>query len=186
MTRVDLRLEARQVSRFLRNMSRGRAAKATARALNKMATQVRTEASKGVRKHLPLKASTVRPMLQISKASPRSLVASIDALGNAVSLKEYGARPVRVRTSTGDRQGVSVKATRRSGRKVVPGGFIGPGGHVYTRTSRARLPIEKKFGPFVSSAFLRQEVERAMRGRVRARFGDLLAHEVNREIRAAL
>jgi hypothetical protein len=43
--------------------------------------------------------------------------------------------------------------------RKYPHAFFGPGGHVYERTSRARLPIKKLWGPAIPKEMVKDEAE---------------------------
>lgn len=181
---VDVRLETREVSRFLRYIDSQGVARATSRALNQAARQTNTEASKRIRQKRNLKARTIKRQLSIRKASPTRRRASVVASGRAISLKEYGARR-KVVTRNGKRyQGATVEVDRGK-RELVAGAFFGPGGHLYKRKGKARTPIRKLWGPSLPSTFLRDEIVAAMRGKVRAKYPGLLEHELRREFRRA-
>jgi len=174
---VDVQFDTRQATRFLRLLRRPGVQDATRRALNKAGTQTRTEASKGIRKDRNLKAGLIKKQMRLRKASRSRLRAVIVATGKVISLREYGAKATR--------KGVTVKVSKSKGRQLVPGAFFGPGGHVFRREGKKRLPIRKLWGPSLPSAFIKDAVVSAMRSKVGKVYPRLLKHEVEREIAKA-
>ena len=67
-----------------------------------------------------------------------------------LSLKEFGARPTRA----------GVSAAPWNKRRVFPHTFIGPGGHVFVREGKSRLPIKKLWGPNIPKEMVKDETER--------------------------
>lgn len=127
---------------------------ATVRALNKVAANVRTAASRAVRERRGLKASAVNKSMRIVRASRNKLVSSLVVTGRPIDLKDYGARQTR--------KGVSVAVTRGQ-RKVVAGAFIVQplSGQVFRREGKSRLPIQKLVGPSIPSTFAQEQVRLA-------------------------
>jgi hypothetical protein len=127
---------------------------ATVRALNKVAANVRTAASRAIRQRRALTASVVNKALTIRRATRTKLQSSLVVTGRPISLRDYKARQTR--------KGVTVSVTTGT-RKLIPGAFIVQklGGHVFQRTGKARLPIEKLVGPSLPSTFLQEQVKLA-------------------------
>jgi hypothetical protein len=66
-----------------------------------------------------------------------------------LSLKEFGPK----------RTGKGVSAAPWKKRRVFPHTFFGPGGHVYVREGRSRLPIKKLWGPNIPKEMVKDEAE---------------------------
>jgi len=64
-------------------------AKGTARGLNKMAAQAKTHVKEAIRREYTLKASEIAAKIQVSRATPSYLVATIFATGKRLSLLKY-------------------------------------------------------------------------------------------------
>ena len=74
---------------------------------------------------------------------------SIIARDVTLSLKEFGPRQTK--------KGVSAAPWRK--RRVFPHTFFGPGGHVFVRVGKSRLPIHKLFGPAIPKEMVKDQAE---------------------------
>jgi len=155
---VEISFDAKQVRRFLDALPERLAVRAGVRALNKVAANVRTAASAGIRRRRALTASTVRQALAITRASKSRQFATITVRGAPIPLRDYaarqGTRGVTVLVTPGKRKLVALGANKA----FVLDRF---GGHVFARTGAARLPIKKLFGPSLPSTFMHDEVRLA-------------------------
>lgn len=161
--------------------------KAIASAINKMAAQVKTAASREIRgAGYNLKASTIKAGIRIKRASSGDLSASVIASGRPIPLIEFAAQDIYPR-------GVSVKVFK--GRKVIKDAFIVrlKNGHraVCVRKPEAKakkverngkpawsgLPIRQLYGPSLPDAMVNKAVEQAIRAMVADKFPKILAHE---------
>lgn len=123
--------------------------------VNDSARQTRLYARRLVAQESSIKAGTVDKGLTISPwSSPGTLSATVVGSGRPISLKEFGARQTRA--------GVTAKVWGK--RQLYRGAFIvsSLGGHVYHRTSRKRLPIEKMWGAGVAQVMSQDAVSRAV------------------------
>lgn len=159
---------------------------AAVRALNKMADQVKVQASRAVREAgYGLKAADIKKGLRVRRASQGSKRASVVANGRPIALINYSAR----QTSKG------VTVAVQKGRKLIPGAFIAtmPSGHqgVFVRqpggkhrkvstkgkASWHQLPIRELFGPSVPDGLANKAVQDALLQLITERFPKLLEHE---------
>lgn len=130
------------VDATLRALSDQKAAvvKATTRALNRTADQVRTVAVKRIAGELGIKQKIVRDGIRVIRAKSRTLTAIVVATGRPLGLIHFRAR----QTAAG------VVVTLGGKRKLYKGAFIGvmPGGHrgVFRRSTDKRLPIRELWG----------------------------------------
>jgi len=127
---------------------------ATVRALNKVAANVKTAASRAVRERRGLPAAAVNKTMVIRRANRNKLRSTLVVTGKPIGLKDYKARQTR--------KGVTVEVTRGA-RKLIPGAFIVQklSGQVFTRDGKARLPIEKMVGPSIPGTFVQEQVKLA-------------------------
>lgn len=151
---------------------------AEVRAINKTARGLRTQISKGVRKRVALKSSTIKESLSLDKARRRANPsARLSIKPKPISLKHYGARQIR--------KGVSVRVLKTSGRKLIKHAFVVSklGGHPFKRLGDARLPIKKLFGPSVRTQVehLRPESE----AYILSTMGKRIREEIDWEIEKA-
>ena len=109
------------------------------RALNKTATTVRANTSRGLSKASGMKVSVVKKAVAFTKATYKKWVARLDVFGDKIPLIHFKAR----------RQGTGV--AYNIGQKFVHGGFIQtmPTGHkgVFKRKSEKRYPFRELHGP---------------------------------------
>lgn len=153
--KLDVRLDLTEVKRWATDVQKRKVPTAAARAINKTLTNVRTEASKQIRKERALSASTVKDALTIRRATKLLLFGEVIASGRPIPLKEYQARETRA--------GVTVKVTPGKRKLVKHAGNKGfivhkIGDHVFARTGKERLPIKKLYGPSIPATFIKQRV----------------------------
>lgn len=139
---VDVR-KARDKSRELRRAMKKAAerdvARATVTAINRTARQTKTEASRELRKHLNVKASSVNTRIKIERANKNTMAATVT----------FRADPPFSISSFKPQQrsyGVGVKIYKSGGVTRLPG-YFGPQigklkGGVYQRQGRRPYPIE--------------------------------------------
>ncbi len=171
----DVRADISQAVQFLNDLQRQIIPAATARALDRTATNARTEAIKTIREETGLPTTLIRDRLQIRGATRDRLVATITALKAAPNLARFQARQTK--------QGVSANAWRK--RRVYPKTFLGNAGRtVFKRIGKARLPIAPVYGPSVPRTFLQkraqQAIERAVESRFQHNFEDAIAGQLAR------
>ena len=157
---------------------------ALVRALNKTADQVKVAASREVRAAgYNLKASTIKDNIQVRRAGPGNLKATVVARGRPVPMIEYSARKTA--------KGITVNVLK--GRKLLAGAFFAtmPNGHkgVFVRDmSKPRkertkknkwhdLPIKELFGPSVPSGLANATVQAALQRLIADRFPQILKSE---------
>ncbi len=160
--------------------------KAIVRALNKTATQVKTQAAREIRDAgYNLKVAEIKRAIAIVRASPSYIQAIVKAIGKPIGLINYAARQVA--------KGVSVNV--KDGRKLIPHAFIAtmPSGHkgVFMRVGQGHkklvrggkvvwhgLPINELYGPSIPSAFINKTVQAALIAAVKEKFPRILKHEI--------
>lgn len=162
--------------------------KATVRAINKVADQVKVQAAREIRDAgYNLKIARIKRSIAIRRASASQLVAAVKASGRPIGLIDYGAKETK-------RGGVSVQV--KNGRKTLKDAFIAtmPNGHrgVFFRKGSGHkkmmtrgkpswhgLPIEELFGPSIPTAFMNQVVQDALVAAARDKFPAIFQHEVD-------
>lgn len=184
--KIDVRGGMDRVIADLERTKREVVEKAVPRALNKVADQVKTAASREMRDAgYKLKVSDIKKTMRIDRASPGKLTARVVASGRPIPLIQYGAR------QTG--KGVSVDVLH--GRKVITGAFIAtmPSGHkgVYIRVGAKHkkvmkggravwsgLPIKELFGPSVPDGLANKAVQETLARLIAERFPDILRQQI--------
>lgn len=162
--------------------------KAVVRALNRVAEQARTQASREIRDAgYNVKSAALKKSIDLWKAGQGRLVARLRASGRPIPLIAYDARAVKA--------GVSVKV--KGGRKALAHAFIAtmPSGHkgVFERVGSSHkkvvfngvaqwrgLPIKELFGPGVPSMFANKVVMDALERGIRERFPERFKYELSR------
>jgi hypothetical protein len=163
---------------------------ATRIAINKVAEQVKTAASREIRAAgYKLKASVIKDGIKIIRATSGNLKAHVVATGKPVPLIEFAAREVK---------GKGVSVSVKEGRKLIQGAFIAtmPNGKriVAVRAPEAKhkkvmkgskatwsaLPIRQLFGPSVPAMIVNKAVEAALFRTYAEKFPKILHHEFKR------
>lgn len=160
--------------------------RASARALNRVATSTRKEATRIVRETLNLKSGDVKDQITTTRVKSKTSLSaqSFDLViaQKGVPLVQYGAKDKKVKTDDGPRFGVTVKVKKKGQRKLVTGGFLADtrGGvfTIFKRTGDARLPIKLQYGPSVRDAFKAKAQVKALLGYAR----EVLAKTLRREL----
>lgn len=186
MIKIDVRADISKALAKLTTISNEVRDKAVVRALNKTATQVKTQAAREIRDvGYNLKIGKIKQSIDIRRASKSTLVAVVKASGRPIGLINYAARQTK--------SGVSVQV--KGGRKVINGAFIAtmPSGHKgvfvrlgdahkkVTRRGKVRwsgLPIKELFGPSIPVAFLNKTVQSALQLAAREKFPRILQQEI--------
>ena len=186
MITVNVRTNAADVAMEMLAGARDMQDKAMASALNKMAAQVKTAASREVRAAgYNLKAEIIKKGIKVRRASPGNLRASVVASGRPIPLIQYGARQTA--------KGVTVSVLK--GRKLIKGAFIAtmPSGHrgVFVREAGGKhkkvnrggkaswheLPIRELFGPAVPDGLANKAVQQALQQLITEKFPAILQRE---------
>lgn len=183
---VDVRGSMNSIIADLDRKKRDIAQLATVRALNKVADQAKTAASREIRAAgYKIKASEIKKGLSVTRATTGVLTAKVRATGRPIPLINYGARQVS--------NGVSVDVLH--GRKVIAGAFIAtmPSGHkgVYVRVGKQHkrvvkngktmwsgLPIKELFGPNVPNGLANEAVQAALQRFIQEKFPDILRQQI--------
>lgn len=149
---IRFRLNDDVLIRFEANVTRigeGNARRAFARSMNHVGRRGFTALKRTLRRQTSIKAGTISRAMAFRPARVNSLSFTIEGSGNAIPLRDFGARQFGY--------GVRARVWGRSQR--FAGAFIveSLGGNAFVRTSRARLPIRKMFGPSIPNEMLKDE-----------------------------
>ena len=163
-------------------LGEGNARKALARAVNRVTVAVHSRVIRAVTKQSSIPREIVRRSVhrRLARVSHAGAIEGVGwRAGKPISLKHFHARQLRF----------GVKAKVQGEWKRYAGAFMGPtpgviaprlGGHVFVRTSAARLPIEMLFGPSVPEEMVRGESERVFRDTVATMLPARVGHEIGR------
>lgn len=153
---ITIRVKDNELKRMLASGKDIR--KATARSLNEIMKQAKTQSSRDIKKEVSLKSSVIKAHISDTKARQNDPVdvqkALISYSRRGVSLLEYQGRvkPMgKSKLTHTTLYGATVKV--KTARETVAGGFIrtmksGKRG-IFKRTTKKRRPIEMLYGPSV-------------------------------------
>lgn len=152
--------------------------KAMVLALNRVAQQAQTAATKTMRERYAFPTKVIKGTLRIYRANNGRLQASLISKGPRVQLIHMTARQTR--------KGVTVRVGKS--RKLIKSAFIATmqSGHVgvFTRKGKARLPIKELYTIAIPEAFASQHVGAAMRAKVNEALPARYQHELDRLAKA--
>ena len=147
--KIDVRSDTKRITADIR-ADQQKVTRAQARALNRTAENLRTEAGREIRKEYNVTLRGVRQASRIRRALASSKFprAEVSFSGRPINLVEFGAKQ--------NRKGVTVRVKVRGGRKLIESAFLQTikGGQnagkkgVFRRTGKARYPI--RFLPSIS------------------------------------
>jgi len=169
-------------------------------ALNKVAAQAKTEASKLIREEYNLPASTVSKNLSVTtRAYGDKMEAVLSGFKKGMPLSNFGAKQSgviankkgfqfssRAKQSGNLRHGGAVSVeVKRGGRKTVSGEpktFMTKfkSGHiaVVQREGKGRFPIKQLLGPGISTLFGSKKIMDATKKLINDKFNDIFNHEL--------
>jgi len=150
---------------------------AVRRAINRTGDQAFTVVKRVVARQMGIRVGVAADQMRRKRASYESLSYVIGARGGYLSLKYFAARQTR--------RGVS--AAPWNVRRVFPHTFIVGklGGHVFSRTSKKRFPLEKKWGPALPNELVKGETAKAFTETVATVLPRRLEHELGRILAGA-
>jgi hypothetical protein len=160
MLGIDVRSNAKAIIAEIDGLLYGGQRRAIARALNRAADGVQTDASREIRGIYKLKKATVDKAFSVKRATPDNHVAVVTVRGRPLSLAGFGARQTKKGVT------VNVKGTR----KLIPGAFIqrlkdARGDEyevVFIRQGASRYPIKALKTIDVPGVFSRDEILQAV------------------------
>lgn len=131
MIKIDIRSDTREITDFIK-MEKSKIARAQVRAINRTAENLRTEAGRKIREEYNVTLRGIRQAAKILRAhsGSRFPFAELTFSGRPINLIEFGATAVnpwnvKGRKHTRKGGGVSVQIKVKSGRKLIPGAFLG-------------------------------------------------------------
>jgi hypothetical protein len=183
-----------ELKKKLESLSGKQMASATSIALNKTAAKGQAEISRAITERYQIKATEVRNSMSLRKASASTLVAEISIFGSTKKRgrslnmihfveKKVTLAQARKRAKKGTLNQLHFNIIKGSGKKLIPGSFIGNNGRtVFMREGDSRLPIKPVQVIGVSSMFKFKPIHARVMAKIRADF----ATEMNRAIEGKL
>lgn len=169
---VEIQFEAARAEALLQQYP-ARVTRATMRALNRALTSGHAELARLVSKDMGLKVGDVKAAIKSTEATTSRLEVKLAASAKRMPLSKFGARQTK--------KGVSYNlGAGGGGRKVLAHAFLATvgSGHVgvFTRKTKARLPIDQKYGPSIGGVLARYRQQGI--AKMRETFEARLAHEL--------
>ena len=125
------------------------------RALNSEGGKLRTVVRRSLRKQTGAKAGLINKQTKSIRSTFKNMAYIIRARGGYLGLSHFGARQFSY--------GVRAKPYGRT-QKFKSAFIVGSmGGNVFVRTSAARFPIKKMFGPAIPKEMVKDETEQAFK-----------------------
>lgn len=145
--------------------------KAFKRASARVATQGRTEISKGIRTHINIKAGDLKNELKVAKHKT----------GASITLRESDRLSLKYFDAKQNKKGVTYKINKGRGRGFIPSAFIVNklGGNVFKRVSKSRLPISKLMGASAWGTFVVKSMYKPTGRDLDQKFNQRLRHEID-------
>lgn len=149
------------------------------RALNRAASNAKTNAVKKAKEEYEVKSTDVRSTIQITKSNRNQLGAMVTSTSTKLPLHKFKVSPKTPRPRNPQRLKVAVK---KSGLKELMHAFVANvnGNKVFERETSSRLPIKQLFGPSVPEMLGNRDVKSYIEDEAVRIFDRRLDHEINR------
>ncbi len=153
---------------------------ALSRAINRAASNAKTNASRKVREQYTVKSKDVNSTISITKASTGSLGAVIKSKGERMPLIKFKVSPSSPRPKNPPK--VLRVEVKKGGLKNLVGAFVAnvSGNKVFKRITSKRLPIQQLFGPAVPQMLGNISVKEFIENEAKKVFDQRLDHEIER------
>lgn len=173
--------QLKQAERLLSHV-KGGAGRAVSLALNRSISTARSDVVKGVRETYTVDAKSVRESVRLKSSKPNKLEASIYAFGGPLSLSHFQVKPKTVngRRRTAIRVGVRKGSAKSMGKAFVA--RVGGNLQIFERVGKARLPIQKMWGPSVPQMVGNENIIDKVAEKARVSMDKRLTHEIGRLI----
>lgn len=153
---------------------------AISRAINRAATNAKSNLSKKVRENYSVKAKDVKDTIAIKKATKNNLGAVVKSSGQRIPLIKFKVSPANPRPSNPPK--VLKVGVKKGGLKELVGAFVANinGNKVFKRTSSSRLPIQQLYGPAVPQMMNSESVKEYVENEATKMYQQRLDHEIQR------
>jgi len=153
------------------------------RAINRAATNAKTNMSKKVREQYVIKASDIKSTINISKATSSKPYAIVKSTGKKIDLTMFKINPKDARPQNQPKGGYKSQIKKEGGLKVVPRGFLvnARGGlGFFQRTGSSRMPIARLMGPSVPQMIGNKNVIESIEKEAQSMLNNRIDHELQR------
>lgn len=150
------------------------------KSLNRTITNVNSNIKKEVRERYHIKARDVSDNLNKPvRSSSSRLFAEVKSTGGPIPLDKFKVSP---KTVNPNRKSPIKIAVKKDGVKKVMGAFVADinGKKVFKRTTDARLPIKRLFGPSVPQMLGDEDVQENVNTKALETLNKRLDHEISR------
>ena len=164
---LDIKLDVKEVKRYLNDVQHKAVDKAAARSINRTASKIQTVARREVAKKVGLPQKKFKRNLAISvKASQHRLFAQVKAKGKELNLIEWVTPAKKKIGAFRKKPGVTSKPYRK--KKEFKGSFIGRGRNsgkllVFQRVGKKRSDIKAMYGPSIPKTFIQKEIVKVLK-----------------------
>ena len=164
---LDVKLDVKEVKRYLNNVQHKAVDKAAARSINRTASKVQTISRREVAKKVGLPIKKFKRNLLISvKATQHKLFAQVSAKGKELNLIEWVTPAKKKIGAFRKKKGVTSKPYRK--KKEFKGSFIGRGKNsgkllVFQRIGKKRSDIKAMYGPSIPKTFIQKEIVKSLK-----------------------
>lgn len=148
---------------------------AASRAINRATDHVRTELSRNVRSMYRIKHNDVISTMKITKSTPVTLSASIDANGSPIKVSKFSMSKTRRGMSIGIKKGN--KSVVRSSF-VIAGANGGP--NAFIRKTAKRTPVKGLYGPSAPQMLGNEEIASKVEQKGQEMLLKRMEHEASR------
>lgn len=175
-------VDASEINRVAKELGeyKSKAPVAIYRAINRAASNAKTNATKKVRENYNIKAKDINSTIKITKATRSNLVAIVKSSGYRIPLNKFKVSPSNPRPK--NPPNVLRVEVKKTGLKEVVGAFVANinGNKVFKRTSNSRLPIQQLFGPAVPQMMNNENVREYIEEQATKMYEQRLEHEIDR------
>ncbi|KJD45986.1 phage tail protein [Paenibacillus terrae] len=183
MIRVDTKELAVMKKRYEKVKSQAKVV--VSRAMNRVASNARTNVKKEIAKEYIIKSGDVNKTLSTTKASASSTTSVVRSTSRGTGLDKYKFTPKKAREK-GKRPKVIKAAVKKGGAvKPIKNAFVADihGAKIFVREGKKRLPIRRLYGPPAPEMFNQPRVRTPVEQKAREAFEERIMHELDRELK---
>jgi hypothetical protein len=155
------------------------------RAVNRAATNAKSNMSKKVREEYAIKASDIKNAVNITRATTSKPDATVKSAGKKINLAKFRISPTAPRPNNPPKDGYKVQVKKSEGLKVVPRGFLvnsNGGLAFFQRTGSSRMPIKRLMGPAVPEMIGNKSVIEWVENEAQKMLNSRVEHELQRTL----
>lgn len=157
------------------------------RAINRAATNAKSNMSKKVRENYLISAADVKATINLTKATSSKPFARVKSTGKRINFAKFKVTP---RNFVKGKSGYSVQIKKEGGSKVIPGFMAGTNPNqefrwgFYRRTGKERWPVKQLMGPAVPQMIGSKNVISWVESEAQAMLNQRIQHELEQVLGA--